>query len=193
MTVDTSALTKIIQRISDPAIKGELDRLSSDPGIAAIVSQGIADNFAEEGPGWKSLKEQTIKSSLPKGQKKKYLGNNKMKGSDAPARMILQRGDAILKKSVTTVGAQGNIYQPSEGKLKWGSDLVYAKIHNEGGTIQHPGTKKGFGIKGLVIPPHSIPIPKREYLVLRPKYLKMLYEYVLQRATEIVMKGIIKK
>lgn len=44
--------------------------------------------------------------------------------------------------------------------------IEYAGIHNFGGTINHPGTSNGFG-RGIKIPPHSIRIPQREFILFQ--------------------------
>jgi phage gpG-like protein len=46
--------------------------------------------------------------------------------------------------------------------VKVGTNVAYARIHNEGGTIQHPGTDNGFG-RGIKIKAHAIRIPKRNF------------------------------
>lgn len=196
-------LYQLIERMTSAGLKQTLESLSHDPGVAAVVSQAIADNFDKEGPGWKKLKERTIKSSLSKKLKKRYLGGNKISGSSEPARRILQRS-GLLKKSATTVGATGNIYRPGKNMLTWGTELSYAAIHNRGGVIHHPGTQNGFGkpryvkvggakkgkwrkVGGRDIRPHGIRIPQRRFLFLAPKWLLELQTFVVGRARAIVL------
>lgn len=107
------------------------------------------------------------------------------KQSIEPARRILQ-GTGLLRNSVTTVGAAHNIYKPEQNKLTWGTDLKYAAIHNRGGVVAHPGTKDGFG-RGVKIPAHNIPIPKRRFLYLQDRWMDELRAFVVDRARRIVM------
>ncbi len=229
--LNLDAIYKLLERIRAPGLAAELDSLSYDPGVAAIVSQAVAENFELEGPGWAALKNQTIRRSVPKKMKKKIgnLSGKELKrrehltrkydrspeeetelesldtkagisGESAkqPSRAILQRS-GFLKKSATTLGAQGNVYLPQRNKLVWGTDLAYAGIHNQGGTIHHPGTEDGFGKKkyekvgkkfvkkgGVKIKPHGIKIPEREFMFLSNAWLEELQVYVANAARKII-------
>lgn len=59
-------LKLVIQRFDDPALKAELEKIPSMKGVAAIISQAIADNFEQEGPGWAPLKAATLRYSVKK-------------------------------------------------------------------------------------------------------------------------------
>lgn len=48
------------------------------------------------------------------------------------------------------------------------TNLKYAAIHNYGGIIPHPGTSDGFGM-GILIPPHDIPMPQRQFMMMPDK------------------------
>lgn len=92
--------------------------------------------------------------------------NAKMKNKSpmtAPTRKILQV-TRLLKKSVTTPGAQHNIYRTDRFNLIWGTDLFYAGVHN-------------YGWKQ---------IPQREYLVIRKVWEDQIYDYVLDRSIQII-------
>lgn len=203
VSLNLSFLHRLVERLGDAGLASRLQNLSSDPGVAAIVEQAVADNFDKEGPGWKKLAENTIKRSISKKLRKNYLGNNQVAGSSEPARRILQKS-GLLKKSVTTVGATGNIYRPGINKLTWGTDLSYASIHNNGGTVHFPGTSDGFGkaryvkvggakrgkwrkVGGRNIRAHGISIPQRKFLFLAPKWLLKLQAYVTGRARAMVV------
>jgi phage gpG-like protein len=62
-----------------------------------------------------------------------------------------------------TKGNPFNILKDTGKGIEFGSKLPYAAIHEYGGVIDHPGTSNGFG-KGIPIPAHGIPMPKRSYL-----------------------------
>lgn len=62
-----------------------------------------------------------------------------------------------------TKGNPFNILKDTGKGIEFGSKLPYAAIHEYGGVIDHPGTANGFG-KGIPIPAHGIPMPKRAYL-----------------------------
>ncbi len=62
-----------------------------------------------------------------------------------------------------TKGSPFNILKDTGKGIEFGSKVEYAAIHEYGGTIDHPGTSNGFG-KGIPIPAHGIPMPKRSYL-----------------------------
>lgn len=62
-----------------------------------------------------------------------------------------------------TKGNPENILKDTGNGIEFGSKIPYAAIHEYGGVIDHPGTNNGFG-KGIPIPAHGIPMPKRSYL-----------------------------
>ena len=188
-SMDLNGLKELIKRFDSRQLREELTKITQTKGVVALVAQAIADNFAKEGPGWKPLKPQTIRSSVAKSMKKGLdAGKNivRKKSGNVKARMILQR-TGLLKKSVTTPGAQGNIQKNEGTTLVWGTNLVYAGIHNSGGTVKHPGTKNGFGM-GIKIPAHDIPIPKREFLVIREEWKSRLNSYIAIKAMEVLVK-----
>lgn len=130
-------------------------------GIAADIQTNRGLLFYNEGAyngheKWKDLKGGLSKRSAGKG---------------LMARRILQKTGA-LKNSISPKaegdGSPGeNGYVKFEGTksvaiVKVGTTIAYAGIHDQGGTINHPGTSNGFG-KGIKIPPHAINIPKRNF------------------------------
>lgn len=62
-----------------------------------------------------------------------------------------------------TKGNPANILKDTGKGVEFGSKVPYAAIHEYGGVIDHPGTNNGFG-RGIPIPAHGIPMPKRSYL-----------------------------
>ena len=180
-------------------------KVNQTNGVIAIITAAIRENFLMQGPGWAPLKPSTIRQSLAKGLKKR--------AADAGSRMILQR-TGMLKKSVTSMGENHNIFRTEGTKIVWGTDLLYAGIHNTGGIINHPGTKNGFGIqtknkiieaknlkrkkqkplrKEIIIPAHQIPIPKREYLVIKPNFINQIHEYMADTILKIIDKHLRKR
>lgn len=126
--------------------------------IAAMMQENRAQLFAAEGAfsghsKWKDLKS---------GENKKFdkEGN--------PNRQILS-DTGTLRKSIgpETDGKNpkrniGTILKMKDDLVTIGTTIAYAKIHNDGGIVKHPGTDNGFGM-GIKIRPHNIPIPKRNF------------------------------
>ena len=101
---------------------------------------------------------------LASGKNKKILKNG------LQARQILRKS-GVLRLSLApsnpdgTPGQNGYIKVEGDYKnvvMKVGTLVAYAKIHNEGGVIMHPGTDNGFG-RGIKIKAHPITIPKRNF------------------------------
>lgn len=92
---------------------------------------------------------------------------HKYSGTLLSNRAILRKTNTLFK-SVTTTSSAHNIWPNQNEKftLVWGTDLVYAGVHNAG------------------YPPRKI--PKREYLVIREKWQKQLNDYVVQRAIQAI-------
>lgn len=98
-------------------------------------------------------------------------GENKKFGKNGlQMRQILRRSGA-LKNSIAPMSQDGKSgpggYVNFSGDVKnavvaVGTNLKYARIHDQGGIIQHPGTKNGFG-RGIKIKPHRINMPKRNF------------------------------
>lgn len=209
--VDTSALDKLIDRLSDPQLRQQLHNVITLKGLVAIVAQAIADNFDKEGPGWAPLKPNTIRQSVSKKLRKvlSKLGDKELtkkeaksrKNGEEPSRRILDRG-GFLKKTVTTPNATvtakeagskktttgSNIYKIEGDTLIWGTNLIYAGIHNKGGKVTRHArsnirTKKEHGES-------SFTIPKREFLVIRPEWQQRLNEFIVMKYIEIIKKSI---
>lgn len=176
--VQVRGLAKLITLSSDPALQQQLQNIAKRRECAAIISQAIAENFAKRGPGWPPLKTQTILSSISKSQRAKIMKHKnpkaKAKAMNA-ARTPLQGKTRMLYKSVTTPGAPGNVYSVDAGKIIWGTNLVYAGIHNRGGVI-----KNGWG-RGI-----TIRIPKREYLKVPKFWMQQLSLFVVEEATRVL-------
>jgi len=109
----------------------------------------------------------------------KHLNGPKMpRGQGSSSRGTLQPGSgATLKNSITTrVDNAGGRMRAMVGNFK--RPLKYARIHEYGGTINHPGGTKYLVVgKGLAVfvkksalrftgitKPHQIRIPERSYL-----------------------------
>jgi phage gpG-like protein len=199
MKVDVRALRDLAAAMESPALISEMEQLPARREIAALVGQAIADNFAQQGPGWEPLKGETIRRSVAKkvlkhheklvlsqmgfkskqgvrkarrmaefhekvgGRLEAHEAQNK--GTDRANRMILQR-TGLLKMSATTPGGQHNIWRRDGVNLVWGTDLVYAGVHNYG------NAERG--------------IPQREFLVIREQWQQQLEEYAIQRAQAII-------
>lgn len=177
--VDLSALKRLAERMNAPELSEHINRIPQEKGVAALVSQAIADNFNKEGPGWAPLKAATIRRSLAKKMRrslsqmtdKEIIKHEKAARKDGGStyRMILQK-TGLLRKSVTVPSAQGNVYKVEGNNLIWGTDLVYAATHNKGNPKQN--------------------IPKREFLVIKKDWMDKIYSFVLGKYSEIVSRAI---
>lgn len=188
MTLNLSSLKRLGERFSGSRMKDAISQAMRERAVAALVGQAIADNFSKEGPGWAPLKAGTIRASLSKKLKKsiadmsdeellKYEKKARQKESEeVPNRRILQRTN-LLMKTATIPGYSGtskgkkpvsgaNIYKVEGTKLIWGTDLIYAGVHNKGNAKKR--------------------IPKREFLVIRPEWNKQIQEFVFKRALKFV-------
>lgn len=181
--VDLSALNKLAAKFADPALKAELERVPQKKAIAALIGQGIAENFQQEGPGWAPLKPATIRGSLAKKMRKAVAGmgnkelaryDKKLRAAgDNPLRRILYKS-GLLYKTATTPNfhgsnknmSGGNIYKVEGTNIIWGTDLVYAGAHNKG------NPKKG--------------IPKREFLTLKDKWKQAIMQFAADEYLEIL-------
>jgi phage gpG-like protein len=91
----------------------------------------------------------------------------------APTRKILRK-TGLLMKTATIPGYKGseakisgsNVYRVEGNNLVWGTDLVYAKTHNEGDEKRN--------------------IPKRKFLVINEKWMKEINEFVANKVLKII-------
>lgn len=114
-----------------------------------------------EGP-WKKLKKRQAKkrfNKLPAGAKKQ-LGNAREALRTGAVKLL--QDDRVLLKSFTIPGSPQQETSIIGDKVSLATNVEYARIHNLGGTIKHPGTQNGFG-RGIFIKPHNINIPQRQY------------------------------
>lgn len=189
LTLDAMGLHRIAARFQDPSVKLEIENLPQKKAVAALVAQAIADNFDQEGPGWAPLKGSTIKYSVAKKMRAAMQGlsskeiehieaKRKKKGQE-PNRVILQK-TGLLKKTVTSPGYKGsvkgssgsNIWKQEGHNLVWGTDLVYAGVH------QHGSPRKG--------------IPARPFLTIREHWMEQIKEYVIEQIMKIVKSKIVR-
>lgn len=112
--------------------------------IKNIVQSSVEENFVRQGrpKKWTDLAESTKRI---RRRRKKWPG------------MILQVSGQLASSVNSRV---------DKNVVVVGSNKPYAKIHDEGGTVNHPGTNNGFG-KGIPIPPHRIKIPARPFLLFQ--------------------------
>lgn len=71
----------------------------------------------------------------------------------------------LLRQSFTDEPGPGNSYRTEEidaDEVALITTVPYARIHNEGGIIEHPGTSNGFN-RGILIPAHTIDMPERAF------------------------------
>lgn len=190
LTLDTKGLRRLANKLNSPAMRKKLEAIPQKKAVAALVAQAIADNFDQEGPGWAPLKASSIRSSLAKSMRKRlskmsdaellrYEKGARLVGSkDEPNRRILQK-TGLLRNTVTKPGFSGsnksgqsgrNIIKTEGTKLIYGTDLVYAGVHQNG------SAKRG--------------IPARPFMTLRAEWKKQLVDYVVEQAFEIIWMGL---
>lgn len=142
--VDTSEVDKLVNRLISNA-----ENLTP---VMNMIGEDLRDSsetaFEREGPGWKDLKPGTKRQRRKKGK--------------WPGKKLQVSGRLAASVEHQNVGLS----------ILLGSNLPYAAAHQEGMDIRHPGTNNGFG-RGIVIPPHTIPIPSRAYLILGKKEVNM--------------------
>lgn len=187
MKVDVSGLKRLAEKFSSSALRREMEVIAQDKGVAALLGQAVADNFNQNGPGWPAAR-------IPSG------------------RRLLRRSGQLFA-SATTPGAPGNIYRVDGTVVTWGTNLIYASIHNKGGTItvknakalfipltakaerqgpqrdkskRDPTLKLG---KDFVFK-QSVTIPARPFMVLRDFWKQQLIDYFVQRAKAALKKGL---
>lgn len=165
-------MAKIIQKLDTSELRvlfRKAIRNSSNigPALEAIkedLKASIDENFIRQGrpKRWKPLKRSTIK----KRRLKQQTGTKILQASGGLATSI-------------TGNVRGN-------KIILGSPKEYARIHNEGGTIRHPGGTKyahvGPGeVRFLrksatkfdgITKPHNIKIPARPFLLFQKKDIR---------------------
>lgn len=83
------------------------------------VENFIKDNFKEEG------------FAGNKWKKRKSRNRSDRRNPDKPRRLLMQSG--TLQRSIKVTASDNRITVNADG------NIPYAKIHNEGGTINHPG------------------------------------------------------
>ena len=160
---------KITVKIKDKKLQSLIGRLKNNtsrlkPALEEIrgdLEYSIDENFIKQGrpKKWKALKQSTIKR-----------------------RRIKQQTSTKILQSSGSLAASINGKVVSN-KIIIGSNKKYARIHNEGGTIRHPGGTKFKFISPTevvflrndaqnyhgITKPHNITIPKRPFLLFQKK------------------------
>lgn len=121
--------------------------------VLALMFTQMLTRFETEtdsdGNKWKPLKDEQFKRR-----------NKKIKSPAKKGNIKVLQDDGTLRQSWTQRGAEGNEVSMGGKDVVLGSNIEYVRTHNEGLTIQHPGTENGFG-KGIKIPPYKIQMPER--------------------------------
>lgn len=194
-SLDLSSIKRFAKRFSRDTVYRAFAAVASQKATAALIGQAIADNFDKEGPGWAPLKPATIRYSIAKKvrrniekgvlsqmglRSRKQLKTQILRRNFAARmneavtqtvggvghRKILQR-TGLLKRSATTPGAKGNIWQARGAVITWGSQLTYAHKQNAGDPKRN--------------------LPARPYLVIRPEWQRQIDEMVINKVREIMM------
>ncbi len=130
--------------------------------LAIILNQRL-DVFNDEEAAtgkWAPLKPSTIK--------------NKKTGF----KILQDKG--ILRNSFSAANGAGSEFKEEivlENEVMLRTNVEYARIHNEGGTINHPGTSNGFG-KGIEIPAHTIFIEARPFNEFNDEQTNEINEFI---------------
>jgi phage gpG-like protein len=126
--------------------------------LALLLSQRFQvfnDETSLEGP-WAPLSGQHLV---------RRLGKVPAKRRDEPGAVKILQDKGVLRQSFTDAQGPGNGYRIEEtqgDEVRLATSVEYARIQNDGGTINWPGTTRGFG-RGITIPAHDITIPARPY------------------------------
>jgi phage virion morphogenesis protein len=159
---------QVVAKINDKKIKELFAKLQASAkdtapamrSISQVLLESAEDNFAAEGrfPKWAALEAGTIAQRKKKGT--------------WPGKILQQRGH--LASSVHA--------EYTKWEAVAGSNSAYARIHQLGGTIKHPGGTPYFVKDGKAVfmkkdgtypagtkftQPHDIKIPARPYLSMR--------------------------
>lgn len=153
--------------------------------IASDMQTNIGLRFENEGAYNGHAKWKDLKSGLNLRRAKNGL----------QTRQILRKSGALRNSLAPasadgTAGANGYVHlggDLGEVEVRVGTSLKYARIHNEGGVISHPGTANGFG-RGIKIKPHSIQMPRRNYTDWSPADQANMEETV-KNTIEAILNG----
>ncbi len=183
--VNVNGLKNLSKKFGNAAVRAEIENIAREKAVAGLIGQAINDNFDKQGPGWKPTR----------------------RGGD-----ILKK-TGLLRASVTTPSAEGNIYFVKGTTIEWGTSLEYASIHQNGGTIVPKNAKALFiplSPKGEKVGPRkkddrkgvklkygkdfvlakSVTIPARPFLTISAFWLKEIKAYVDGRVREILDKRV---
>ena len=164
-----------IPNIKNPMIGSNFALLQRD--ILALLFTQMLTRFEEgtdaDGIKWEKLKRDQFR------RRDKKIRNPSKKGQ-----IKILQDDGTLRQSWTQEGAEGNEVIQTSSEVGIGSNVEYVRTHNEGLTLQHPGTDNGFGM-GIEIAPYKIQMPKRQmtgYSLRDEKEIQELIDSHLQDA-----------
>lgn len=125
--------------------------------IVALLLHQRLETFMQErsaqGP-WQPLSET---------HQARRLGKVPERKRDQPGAVKMLQDSGLLRQSFTEDEGPGSAFRDIDtvgDVVSLATSMPYARIQNEGGTINWPGTKNGFG-RGIEIPAHPITIPAR--------------------------------
>lgn len=165
--------------------KRELDRLFRTLPTTAgnIAVRFFVDRFKRQ--GWQGNGFQAWEP------RKRLDRQDQRRGVNSRALLV---GSGRLRRSI-------RILKTSPNSVTVGSTLKYASIHNEGGTIQHPGgtafikkkgkliyisNKKARGKKYPRTKPHNITIPQRKFIGRSPVLDKRIVFHIERQLRNIL-------
>lgn len=206
---DLKGLKELVSRFSDPVLIQELNKIPQQKGVAALVAQAIADNFAKEGPGWKALKPATIRASLSKSMRKKI---RKLSSSEVRDFETLSRKKSLSNREVNEL-ARLNVKMKNKKPMQMPNRLILQKTGLLKKTVTTPGFQGSSGnvsgsnvykVEGtnliwgtdlVYAATHQYGnskkgVPARPYLTIRDEWQKQLNDFITEKALTLIKKYI---
>jgi len=215
LSVRLDGLQKLIKRFNDPALKAELNKIPSLKGVAAIISQAIADNFEKEGPGWAPLKVATLRASVKKSVinklKKRFSRGKKFSSMNRSEKATVNRlvntqlvahernartSANLKKKGKQQLQPNRKILQKTRLLKKTATVPGFTGTNktNSGSNIYKvEGTNLIWGTNLVYAAAHQYGdpahgIPKREFLVIRQVWQTALNTFIAKKALDVLTK-----
>lgn len=135
-----------------------------------------------DGNQWAPLSKKAMARRMKKVTRNDVNDLKKKDPNFADVKVLQDTG--ALRNSLTDAAAPYSGARIETDELAVGTSLPYAKIHNYGGIIQHPGTENGFGM-GIKIRPYTIDIPARPYIGFGNEDQSQVSEVIEQAMNEV--------
>ncbi|MGZ3686697.1 MAG: phage virion morphogenesis protein [Bdellovibrionota bacterium] len=156
--------------ITVPAIPNKLEGAKFEQfkgSMSAVMFSQRLEVFnaqaSRDGP-WKPLSQHQAQNRTAKLEHVSEFRQKQLAGKGYQKIKILQ-DKGTLRQSFTPEMGPGNSFKHvelGEDFVRNSTNVEYARIQNQGGSILHPGTENGFGRK-IKIQPYLITIPARPF------------------------------